>query len=725
MLKAIINYKYKSIVISVIVFLLLNVGIFILNEFISTKVSEDAVKINLAGQQQARIQSITKLALQADAEYARGNDIGGIIKTLFEQREEFSNVVRAFSEGGIVYGINNEEINVTPLQVDEGRLASSLARPIWNSYAVKVDVLTQYFSNRTASKWANELEALTGISGNDDSSGEEVITNLVDFTVDNNEKLTETLTNMANTIEKSSVESTAQLRLAHTVGVGLALVNFVFIIFYSLRHLRRSDQREEVAKQETKDILDTVNEGLFLLDKDMEMGEQRSKELDSIFGTEMSDDVSFTNFIRNYISPKDFDNFTTYINLLFDSSKKIDLMGDLNPLRKVAIQVPDPEKGTVDNKFLKFSFSRVKGDDEDDKLLTTVTDITQEVLLTQQLEDTKKRNEEQLEMLSVLLSGDAEMAPRFIESSQKSYDQVNNILKNSRKEKSSYNQIINEIFALIHGVKGEAAAMSLNAIASLCHDFEENLKQMKNNVKLTGQDFLSLTVILDELIGYNENLKAIYEKISPDGSSISTIGSGTKAESDNRRDWDHLKQLANNVAARQGKDIEIMTSGLNDVNLSEDFYNAINQVSIQLIRNSITHGIETQAIREGRSKPAAGMIKIQFLQRANGDYEYIFTDDGQGIDLDKVLSSAIERNIISRGEAETLTQYEVLGLIFSADISTNQSADMDSGQGVGLYAVKKLVSENDGKIKIKTKMSGGCSFIISFPPTSNKLQQAA
>jgi chemotaxis protein histidine kinase CheA len=151
------------------------------------------------------------------------------------------------------------------------------------------------------------------------------------------------------------------------------------------------------------------------------------------------------------------------------------------------------------------------------------------------------------------------------------------------------------------------------------------------------------------------------------------------------------------LAARLGKNVKFETS-IEDKEVSTKTLKTIFDALLHLVRNAVDHGIE----REGK-------IKIDIASNADG-VSLKISDDGRGIDLEKVRQTAVEKNLISP-EAD-LSAPEILNLIFAHGFSTGEVVSEISGRGVGLDVVKDLAEKSGGEISVKSETGRGTTFEI-------------
>jgi two-component system chemotaxis sensor kinase CheA len=137
---------------------------------------------------------------------------------------------------------------------------------------------------------------------------------------------------------------------------------------------------------------------------------------------------------------------------------------------------------------------------------------------------------------------------------------------------------------------------------------------------------------------------------------------------------------------------------------------------IHLIRNAVDHGVESPEERRAAGKEAKSVIRLE--ARQEGDHiVLIIADDGHGMSPERIRAKAVEKNIISEEEANTLDDRQSLNLIFLPGFSTMAQASAVSGRGVGMDVVKTNIQKLNGSIEIRSEPGKGSVFIISLPLT--------
>ncbi len=172
-------------------------------------------------------------------------------------------------------------------------------------------------------------------------------------------------------------------------------------------------------------------------------------------------------------------------------------------------------------------------------------------------------------------------------------------------------------------------------------------------------------------------------------------------------------RTVHDLANQLGKKIELTIVGEN-TELDKTVIEKIADPLLHLIRNSVDHGIEIPSVREELGKPPIGLIRLEAYQEG-GNIIICISDDGAGIDADKIRSQAIARGIIT--ENEELTNEEIIRLIMQPGFSTAGKVTNISGRGVGMDVVQKNIIDLGGEIDIQAEKNIGTIIKLRLPLT--------
>ena len=174
-----------------------------------------------------------------------------------------------------------------------------------------------------------------------------------------------------------------------------------------------------------------------------------------------------------------------------------------------------------------------------------------------------------------------------------------------------------------------------------------------------------------------------------------------------------FQRMARELAQRLGTPVDLKVTGEN-TEIDKTMLEKIGDPLTHLVRNSIDHGVELPEVRLRAGKPAVGTVNLEAYHRG-GNIAVEVTDDGAGLDKDRILAKARSRGLV--GPNQTLTDHEIHELIFAPGLSTADKATDVSGRGVGMDVVRRNVQELGGKVEIRSERGRGSRFTITLPLT--------
>lgn len=174
-----------------------------------------------------------------------------------------------------------------------------------------------------------------------------------------------------------------------------------------------------------------------------------------------------------------------------------------------------------------------------------------------------------------------------------------------------------------------------------------------------------------------------------------------------------FRRLVHDLASDMHKDIELITEGA-ETELDKTVIEKLNDPLIHMIRNSVDHGIESKEERLAKGKPEQGIVKL-IAQHVGAFVLIIISDDGAGLDKEKIYKKAIDKNLIAPGTE--ISDSDIYSMIFLPGFSTSEKVTAVSGRGVGMDVVKKDITALGGTISIETQQGKGTDFILKIPLT--------
>ncbi|MCW2924199.1 MAG: cheA [Thermoleophilia bacterium] len=176
-----------------------------------------------------------------------------------------------------------------------------------------------------------------------------------------------------------------------------------------------------------------------------------------------------------------------------------------------------------------------------------------------------------------------------------------------------------------------------------------------------------------------------------------------------------LPRLVRDLSSRLGKQVDIAITGA-ETEIDRSVVDALGEPLVHLVRNALDHGIEGPDEREAAGKPRTATLGIG-ARHSGGNVIITVSDDGRGIDAERVKARAVERGIITPAEAAALDERGAVELVFRPGFSTAEVATDVSGRGVGMDAVRTMCREWGGDVEIESHFGTGSVARIRIPLT--------
>ncbi|AGC68770.1 chemotaxis protein CheA [Thermoclostridium stercorarium subsp. stercorarium DSM 8532] len=179
--------------------------------------------------------------------------------------------------------------------------------------------------------------------------------------------------------------------------------------------------------------------------------------------------------------------------------------------------------------------------------------------------------------------------------------------------------------------------------------------------------------------------------------------------------FSRFPRMVRDLSRSLNKEVNLVLEG-EETEIDRTIMEEMSDPLIHLIRNAIDHGIEEPEVRRRLGKPEKGTLRITAFHH---DSNVIITveDDGAGIDIQKIKEAAVKKRLVTAQEADSMTEQQLINLIFHSGFSTSQTVSDISGRGVGLDIVKSHVEKLNGIIDVETCAGAGTRFIIKLPFT--------
>ncbi len=179
--------------------------------------------------------------------------------------------------------------------------------------------------------------------------------------------------------------------------------------------------------------------------------------------------------------------------------------------------------------------------------------------------------------------------------------------------------------------------------------------------------------------------------------------------------WAQLPRIIRDLGHELGKKIDLRMIG-SETELDRQVLELIKDPLTHMVRNSVDHGLEGGAERRAAGKPETGHISLNAYHEG-GHILIEISDDGAGLDVEKLKSKIIEKELASTDECEGMTDQQIMQFIFKAGFSTAQTVTSVSGRGVGMDVVRTNIEKIGGTIDLRSQRGKGTTFTIKIPLT--------
>jgi two-component system chemotaxis sensor kinase CheA len=337
-------------------------------------------------------------------------------------------------------------------------------------------------------------------------------------------------------------------------------------------------------------------------------------------------------------------------------------------------------------------------------IMGNLEDITAEKALQRQLAEEETKLEEEMRSVFEIIQVEPRVFVDFIEDTEYEFERINDILKN--RTFSSAEAMV-EIYQSIHAIKSNSVILGLENFGNKLHELETEIKTIRDQETISFEDVLHITLELDKIMQEKDRFQATVERIN-------TFRSG-----DVTRNQDEyvlvqtLNKACEKAAQDQDKKVILTVESIDKQAIEYGPRRVIKEVLTQLVRNAVSHGIETAEERRAKGKKETGIIRLSIKAEA-GKVHIKLTDDGQGLNFKKILETAKERRLLQEHETAP-DKNRLVQVIFSPGFSTAGSASVHAGRGIGLNLVRDRLRGANGIIKLATEEGKGTAFNIYLP----------
>jgi two-component system chemotaxis sensor kinase CheA len=530
------------------------------------------------------------------------------------------------------------------------------------------------------------------------------------------------LTGLVAMMEKMGFAARRDVFVSLTVALTVVAITLAAAFFIYILENKVAQRNREI-----RNLLDNMDEGIFTVDPKGVIEPGFSAAADRMIGPI----TSKTDFI-SMLSPDPGkqrpirETFTA----LFNASIQLDWDEMLNLVPK--------EFQIKDSRWLRARFLPVHAESGErvERIMVILQDITNEKALKESMDATRAMHDTIVKILQ-----NQETFDLF-------YSEALDVLADGRSQLEQMRSIdvesVNALFRGVHSIKGTAALFDLHDIVPLAHRTEDILRSLREqpDQPLNDRERKRLTSDFENLRAKivavrNQFLKMIGEeqgeltyrvpesKIARLEDQLAMI-TPPIARAQVHQECSKLKRvptvrllrkfepLVQTTGEKLGKQVSLAIKEIDRTEIPRDYFRWLDPTFIHILRNSIDHGIELPEERMEHGKDPQAVIEFRTQYHGNGVL-FSVSDDGRGIDVDRIRKVSVERGFLEPSVARDLAPKELLRLLFEPGFTSTGKVTQFSGRGMGLDIVKTELAKLGGRMRLTTRKGQGTSVELYVP----------
>ncbi len=487
--------------------------------------------------------------------------------------------------------------------------------------------------------------------------------------------------------------------------------------------LAEQKQREIEATNNMKTLLAGLTEGVFFFDPKGNISEQRSGALAEILPGSAELKNTFELFER--FGSRNRENIQNCLDIFWPEDTESLFLIDFEvsaAMLPQRVHLDSPEGDRV----VDFHYKEFFGSDGSlDKIMVFVSDVTKALKDEQEARVQRER-------VARISTGvkDVKSYQLFFEETCKVFRQTNDIFEGRYTEDDA----LTLLKRTLHTIKGNVRSFDFQSVSDMIHDLESLLEEygmggldrMRPDWEAAKDRWKFETNDLNTILGISKNDSVVSfrrEKIEAlqtyaqthELKKLSQLLDQLGHQPIESVITKHLRMAQSIVDRSEGKSIQFRFAEDNQEVAHEEI-SRIDGALGHIFRNMVDHGVEPVSERLQSGKSEAGTIQVECYRVKSGGLHLVISDDGKGIDAERLAAKAVESSVWSRKQAAKARLEEKIQLIFENGLSSKESVNATSGRGVGMDAVKHEIESLGGSISVFSERGQGTQFEIDLPP---------
>jgi two-component system chemotaxis sensor kinase CheA len=481
----------------------------------------------------------------------------------------------------------------------------------------------------------------------------------------------------------------------------------------------------EYQSSAVRNLLDHAEQGFFWFTGDLIIKNEVSYKCFEIFGSSINGQ-NFIDIITPYFSKEKAQVFAAAFESYFKNN---------TPVTDTVYLMLLPGDCKIGEKYIHLQYKRIQHSQQK-AVMVVMNDISDRIALEKAMAADRYRQR----LLIKAFSAQPQIK-RMIEEFRELFTSG---YKSFFTDNMASKDKLDELFRSVHTYKGDFAQYGFEAASEKLHLLEDELSDMINNRSVADLDSLTELFsridadeilsgdlqIISEFLGnsYLEKSEVVSVPKSVLISLDDMLASGLKA------DINAVKEIIHSLLLRPVKDflmqyedyIEYLSGRVlkstpiflvegDEVAVDGDKFDSLFKTLVHIFRNSIDHGIETDEDRVEAGKSERGCIHCVVTAVDGKRFSISISDDGNGIDLEKIKAKAVKLGICTQNESEHMDDKTACRLVFADRLSTKEAVSSLSGRGAGMSAVEAACTALNGSIAVETRQGEGTTFTLTLP----------
>lgn len=446
--------------------------------------------------------------------------------------------------------------------------------------------------------------------------------------------------------------------------------------------------------------------GLMEIDSELVISKVHNRFIETILGDANIQGKKLHAVLRPHLAQEQYRDVIAVLKTLILKRDVISTTIHKNPFDCLKLSIANGQSRSL-TKYIRCEFSKSQHFDQTGRWQIVVRDISKSVRISKQIRRSTEKAELKVNTMMSLLQFERDLIKEFLETTTFSLRSIIENLSSKSAQSQPVRQRIENIYCIVHQIKGDAAILNLNAVSDQAHRLENILSTFNQRRELQQKDLVTLIPSVKEIISSVKEIKEIFEKIVEGG------WNNTQQQNDNSM-MRRLKHLVDRLAQDSQKKVILVDDGYLDTSIPLHLRRVVNSVVTQVARNSVIHGIEDRETRLALNKTPYGCLHIS-VAHEKGKIAISIRDDGRGLNLSAIKEAAMKSPLFQKAEVASWSASQVLNALFKPGFSTAKELTQHAGRGVGLDVIKTAVEKHHGTVTIKSVAGAFTEFRMEFP----------